>query len=340
VKKLLVLVLLLGGCGYAGSQGYSWWDEQVNRPVSSTSRPVMVHVAEVESPDQLGQDLRSKGLIRDTSAFNWYARYSGAGSRFQAGDFGLDQDMSMAAMVAALEHARPATIRLLLPEGSTLKEMAAAAQKAGVGDQAGYVSAASDLHRSYPFLADRPAGAPGNLEGFLFPDTYEVPTSSTSADLVKLQLDRFDQVLTPDMRDEAARPVSGRPAETVYNVITLASIVEREANREADRPVVCGIFYNRLAQGIPLGADATVQYAVGHAALTDVDLRSTSPYNTRLHAGLPPGPISNPGLASIMACLEPRPSQYLFYFTDRQGVTRFQRTLAEFNQQQAQYGLR
>jgi UPF0755 protein len=340
VKKLLVVLVLLAACGYGSSQGAAWWNQQVNQPVSNTSQQVMVHVSQGETPAQLGRDLQAKHLIRSSTVFDWYVRYEGAGGDLQAGDFLLNRDMSIAQIVAALRRGRPATVRILLQEGETMQGMAEAAQQAGLGTAADYLAAASDLSWPYEFVRDRPATAPPNLQGFLFPDTYQLPRDATARDLVKAQLERFDQVVTPDMRQAAAQPVPGRPAEPLYTIVTLASIVEREVNKDPDRSLVCGVYYSRLAKGMPLGADATIQYAVGHQGLSDADLHSNSPYNTRTHPGLPPGPISNPGLASINAGLNPRPSPYLYYFTDTHGATHYARTLAEFNQQQAKFGVR
>jgi UPF0755 protein len=159
---------------------------------------------------------------------------------------------------------------------------------------------------------------------------------------VKRQLDRFAQVVTPDLRAQVGQAVAGRPAETLWNVVVLASIVEREVNKDPDRAIACGIFYNRLAAGISLGSDVTVLYGLGQTQGQPTDAQLNDPanrYNTRVHRGLPPGPISNPSLASITACATPQKSPYYYFFVDKGGTTRYARTSVEFQQQVNQYGL-
>ena len=341
MKKLAVLLILLAGCGFAGNRGYDWYSQQVDTPVSSRSEPVDFHVAQGESTEQIANDLVAKGLVRRAQVFLVYVRYGGGSSKIQAGDFVLDRNMSMRQIVATLGHARAQQVSVSLPEGYTLQLMAQKAEQAGLGTAADYLAAAQDMTWPYDFLAGRPAGAPRNMEGYLFPESYQLDRGSTARDLVKRQLDQFGQAMTADLRGQVGQAAPGRPAESLYAIVTLASMVEREVNQDGDRPVVCGIYYNRLARGMPLQVDATVLYGLGKwkAAVTDVDLARDTPYNTYLHKGLPPGPISNPGLASIKACIAPQKSDYLFYFADPKGVTHYARTQTEFLQQQRQFGV-
>jgi UPF0755 protein len=344
LKKLVALVVALLVLGVAGWRGYGWWNQVVNQPVASSSQPVLVHVSQGESADAIAAQLYGRGLIRNQQAFTLYIRSTGASGRFQAGDFPLNRNMSMAEIVTQMTSGVPAQLTLTLREGDTLQQMAQAIQGAGLGAARDYLAAArpSAWLAQYDFLQGLPATAPANLEGFLFPDTYRLSRSEGPQGLVKRQLERFRQVVTPALRAQMTEAVAGRPAETLWNVLVLASIVEREVNKDADRPVVCGVFYNRLAAGITLGADATVLYGLGQTAgqLTEAQLTDAgNAYNTRVHHGLPPGPISNPGLASIQGCVTPQPSPYYYYFVDKGGTTRYAKTLAEFNQQQAQYGV-
>ena len=336
MKKLLILVLLLAGVGYVGSQGYDWINYQVQAPMSARSQPVTIHIDEGESPDQLAQDLKDKGLVRNKDVFVYYLRYTGARSHLQAGDFILNRNMTMAQITDVLQSAKPSQVAVRLPEGFTLQQMAAEAEKDGLGKAASYVTAATDASWEYAFLKDRPTRA--SLEGFLFPDTYLLDRSAAPRDLVKKQLDRFDQVFSPDMRAQAAQATASRPAESIYNIVILASIVEREVNKEPDRPRVCSVYYNRLAEGTLLQVDATVLYGQGKTT-GQPDTSADTPYNTYIHKGLPPGPISNPGLSAIKACLNPEKTDFKFYFTDPKGITHFQRTGTEFEQQKQQYGV-
>jgi UPF0755 protein len=317
LKKLIVLVVLLA---------------------------VLVHVAQGASADDIGAELYSRGLIRSREAFTLYVRYTGARAQFQAGDFPLNKDMTMAQIVARLTNGQPAQLRVRLTEGDTMQQMAQAVQGAGLGSAQDYLAAAkrSQWQSQYDFLQGLPASAPDNLEGFLFPDTYQLGPSEGPHGLVKRQLDRFGEVVTPDLRAQMARAVPGRPAGSLWNVVVLASIVEREVNKDPDRAIACGIFYNRLAAGIPLGSDVTVLYGLGqtHGQPTDAQLNDpANPYNTRVHRGLPPGPIASPSLASITACVNPQKSSFYYFFVDKGGTTRYARTSIEFQQQVNQYGL-
>jgi UPF0755 protein len=341
MKRLVLLVFVLVGCGFAGNRGYDWYSYQVNTPMSSASQKVAFHIAQGEPTDQIAADLANDGLIRSPEVFQVYLKYQDKGAQIEAGDFTLDRNMNMRQIIAALGEAKVQQVSVTLPEGSTLAIMSQTVAKTGLGTADAYVAAASDMTWKYDFLQNRPPGAPPNLEGFLFPDTYQLDKGATPRDLVKRQLDNFDQQVTPAMRAAVAQPAPGRPAETLYNVITLASIVEREVTKDPDRAIVCGIFYNRLAIKMALQDDVTVLYGLNklQGPLTDQDKAKDTPYNTYLHPGLPAGPISNPGLASINACINPQKSGYYFFFADAKGVTRYATTYAEHLRQQQQYGL-
>jgi UPF0755 protein len=340
MKRLAVLVLLLAGCGFAGNRGYDWYNNQINAPMSATSQKVAFHIDQGESSDQIANDLAAKGLIRSPEVFLVYLRYQDKGAQLEAGDFTLDRDMNMLQIIGALGQAKVQQVSVTLTPGSTLKTMAQGAATAGLGTSDAYVAAASDMTWQYDFLQGRPQGAPGNLEGFLFPDTYQLDKGSTARDLVKRQLDQFGQQVAPALRAQVAQAAPGRPAESVYNLITLASIVEREVTKDPDRAIVCGIFYNRLAIHMALQDDITVLYGLNkQGQLTDQDKQRDTPYNTYLHPGLPIGPISNPGLASISACVNPQKTNDLYFFADAHGTTRYAATYADHLRQQNLYGL-
>jgi UPF0755 protein len=340
MKRLAVLVLLLAGCGFAGNRGYDWYSYQINEPMSQTSQKVAFHIDQGEGSDQIANDLEVKGLIRSADVFLVYLRYQDKGAQLEAGDFTLDRDMNMLQIISALGKAKVQQVSVTLTPGSTLQAMAQSAAGAGLGTAASYVTAASDMSWQYDFLQGRPQGAPGNLEGFLFPDTYQLDKGSTAKDLVKRQLEQFGQQVTPALRAQMAQAAAGRPAETIYDLITLASIVEREVTKEPDRAIVCDIFYNRLAIHMALQDDITVLYGLGkQGVLTDQDKQKDTPYNTYLHPGLPIGPISNPSLDSINACVTPQKTNYYYFFADAHGVTRYATNYADHLRQQALYGL-
>ena len=310
--------------------------------MSARSEPVVLHVTSGESVPEIATDLRSKGLIRDENVFQLYVRYKGARSKLQAGDYVLNRSMSMAEITQALQHNEVSQVAVTMPEGYTAKLMADAAQKAGIGPADAYLAAANDPSWSYDFLGSRPKGA--GLEGYLFPDTYSLNKGAGVRDLVQLQLQQFGKRFGPDLRQQIASPTAARPAESIEQIVILASMVEREVNHDPDRAIVCGIFYNRLKSDQTdhlLQVDATVLYARGEwkKSLTTDDLKIDSPYNTYIHPGLPPGPISNPGAPALNACVNPQKTDYFYYFSDPNGVTHYARTLSDFEAEKQKYGV-
>ncbi|MBJ7603544.1 MAG: endolytic transglycosylase MltG [Candidatus Dormibacteraeota bacterium] len=340
MKKLLVVLVLLVAVGYAGSQGYGWYQSQINDPVGGDTRPVAVHIDSGETPDAIAADLVAKGLVRNREVFLVYLRSRGNGANIQAGDFQLSRSMSMAAIVDHLTSGTN-TLQIRLAEGLTLAKMAEAVQVSGLASGQQYTAAAQLAGHQESFLLGRPQGAPPTLEGFLFPDTYQLPPSAGARGLVQLQLDRFGRIVGAGLSHEIQAPAAGRPLLSLYQLVSAASIVEREVNRDPDRRIVCGIIFNRLQQGMPLQIDATVLYGLGRfgGQLTQADLGQDTPYNTYLHQGLPPGPIANPGEAALKACVEPQPSTYLFYFSDPSGATHYATTGDEFERLKRQFGV-
>jgi UPF0755 protein len=208
--------------------------------------------------------------------------------------------------------------------------MAAKVATAGLGITAAqYMTEVQSGSFSEPFLAGRPKGA--SLEGFLFPDTYTVPDHSSAHDLVQMQL--------ADFANKALPQLAGLSAQQVYDAVTVASMIEREAKFDVDRPLVAGVVANRLAAGMRLQIDSTVLYGLGlsSGSLTPEQLATDTPYNTYLHAGLPPTPIANPGAGSIAGAAHPATTPYLFYISDCAGHNHYSVTGQEHDQQIQQY---
>jgi UPF0755 protein len=343
VKKLVAFVVILGVLGFGASRAYDWWNFNVNTPVSSTSHPVPFTIDPGELPADVADSLQAKGLIRSKDVFEWYVRITGVGARFEAGTFVLNTNMTIPQIVDALQRSSSSQKVVTIPEGYPLKFQANFVEKDWPGMGAAYLTAAADPGWSakYDFLGSRPANANPPLEGYLFPDTYLVDPTLGANGLVKQQLDQFGKVLTPDLRASITQAQPGRPAQTVESIVILASMVEREANRDSDRGNVCSVYYNRLARGMALGVDATLLYALGRLTPepTYAELQLTTPFNTRNHVGLPPGPISNPGKAALLACINPPQTAYLFYFTDRNGTTHFETNEQDFNRDINKFGV-
>ena len=224
------------------------------------------------------------------------------------------------------------TTTVTIPEGYSRPQTAALAREDGIGGN--YVKAS--VRSRYLNPASYGGKGAKNLEGFLFPDTFELEKHASAADLVQLQLEDFKQ------RIKGVNMGYARSKNlTVYDVVTIASMIEREAQQESDRKLVAAVIYNRLHEGMPLGIDATIRFATGNYTqpLTESELATPSPYNTRTNQGLPPGPIDSPGLASIEAAAHPARTGYLFYVVEPGtcGKLAFSKTEAEFEEDVARY---
>lgn len=317
--------------------------DELRQPASVDGRPVRFVVAPGTPARTIAQELQAAGLISDATLFEAYVRVNGLANRLEAGTFILTPNMTPVEIATALQNARAASITVTVPEGWRLEQTADYLSAAQVldGDVYGQRASQGDLTgldaSRYRFLESRPAGT--SLEGYLFPDTYELPLRETQAsDLLSRQLDNFGSKVMP-IYTEALR--QGATEMDLYAVLTLASIVEREAIVPGERPAIAGVYLNRLAAGMKLEADPTVQYAMGYQPQADqwwkrpVYLeeysRVQSPYNTYLYPGLPPGPIASPGLDSIRAVLYPADHDYLYFVAtpDGDGAHIFAKTFEE-----------
>jgi UPF0755 protein len=260
--------------------------------------------------------LAEEGLVADRRAFVWYCRFNGLDGKLQAGEYVLKSEVGIPALAATLAAGRVHVVRFTVPEGYDKKKTARVVAAAGVCTADEFLAACE--------RGDPEGRVPSpDLEGYLFGDTYEVSADATAEDVVAVMLGRFFEVMGPE---EIARvEKSGR---TLAEVVTLASIVEREALLDEERPIVASVFYNRLARGMRLESCATVIYALGGDVerLTVQDLKVDSPYNTYIHAGLPPGPICSPGRASLEAALQPADTDYLFFVSNGDGSHTFSKT--------------
>jgi UPF0755 protein len=313
---------------------------EINTPASDNGRVVTFTVRPGDTTTIIGQRLQAAGLIRDAELFRLYVRWLGADGRLEAGDHSLRANMTLPQIALALQHAKAAATTVTLREGLRAEEVAEVIGANTSISASAFLAALKTGSYEYAVLRDRPANA--SLEGYLFPDTYEIAASATPTEVVDLLLKTFDQRFTPAMRQQAAAR-----QQTVFQVVTLASLVEREAQVASERPLVASVYLNRLAKNMALEADSTVQYALGYDAATKTwwrtlaldDLRKPlGPYSTYLNRGLPPGPICNPGLASIQAVLEPANADYLYYYAKGDGSHAFARTFEEHQENMRKYG--
>jgi UPF0755 protein len=319
--------------------------DQLQQARDPSGEPVQFVVEPGTAAQAIARQLQQAGLIDDALLFEAYVRVNGLAQRLEAGTFQLSPAMTPVEIANALQNALAPGIYVSVREGWRLEETADYLSRSGQLDGDAYRSLAStgnledqglDLS-GYSFLQFHPAGA--NLEGYLFPDTYQLSADNPSAtDLVIRQLDEFEARVMPVYWEAVANRST---TLELHDVLTLASIVEREAVVDGERPTIAGVYLNRLARGMRLEADPTVQYAMGFQPDTGRWWKSPvsleeygqvdSPYNTYRYAGLPPGPIAAPGLDSIRAVLYPEQHDYLYFVAtpDRSGRHVFSQTFEE-----------
>jgi UPF0755 protein len=323
----LLVVLLLAAAGAA------WLALGVTRPFKGYSEPErFVEVPQGAGPASIGRRLVDAGIIRDSLTFRFELARSGAGRRLQAGEYRFDRPMTVKEVVAKIARGDVYLLPITFREGLTIKQMSEIFEARGFGPASEFVAAAGDGGLAVAF----DPGA-GDLEGYLFPDTYALPRRASAAQLVARMVAGFERALTPELRARAA----ARGLD-VRRLVTLASIVEKETGKSGERPLVAAVYWNRLKVGMGLQCDPTVIFALERAGrytgnLTREDLRFDSPYNTYRYAGLPPGPIASPGRASLEAAASPADAPYLYFVSRNDGTHAFASTLDEHNHNVFEY---
>jgi UPF0755 protein len=325
VKRLLLWLIMLLLLVAAGGVVWVWIDAA--RPYKGyQGSEQFVDIPVGAGLSSIGRRLAQNGVVRNEIVFRVEVARTGAGRRLQAGEYRFDSPMTPAEVVAKLArgdvYLRPITFR----EGLTIREMAQVYEQRGFGTAVEFTKAAkaADLVGAL----DQDAR---DLEGYLFPDTYALPRRATAEQLVARMVGEFEKVLTPELRQQAtARGLS------VRELVTLASIVEKETGKAEERPVVAAVYTNRLKIHMPLQCDPTVLFALEKAGnfsgnIRRDDLQIDSPYNTYRYPGLPPGPIAAPGRASLEAAANPASAPYLYFVSRNDGSHVFATTLAEHN---------
>ena len=291
---------------------------ELDRWAGEDDTPVTFVVEPGETAGDIAARLKRAELISDAELFRRYVQYHGLDAGIEAGEFTLRQTMTIPEIARALQEGQRPEQIVTVQEGLRLEQVAArVADQTDISAEEFLALATTgwrDAGFTFDFLAELPPSA--SLEGFLFPDTYRLPEDSTALDLLERMLQTFDERVTAEMRAAAANQ-----GLTVYELVTLASIVEREAVIDEERPLIAGVYRNRMQSGWFLGACPTVQYALGIPGdwwpqftleATEVD----SPYNTYRNLGLPPSPICNSGLASLRAAAYPAETDYYFFLAD------------------------
>jgi len=316
--------------------------EAIDTPVRTDDDNLRAFSIEMgETATSVAASLEREGLVSDGDLFRLLVRYLGIDQEIEAGEYYLRPNMTMEEIAFELRRGRLRSVTVTIPEGWRAEQIAQALVDKGLVDAQEFMDIVQRGGQNYGFLRDRAPGASASLEGFLFPDTYQIPTHADAATIIDITLGNFDHRVAPELRTAVASQ-----GKTLYEVLTLASIVEREAVLAEERPMIASVYLNRLRKGMYLQADPTVQYAKGYDEassrwwahmLQEEAVTVKSPYNTFLNPGLPPGPICNPGLAAIEAVVYPAETEYLFFYSKGDGSHAFAVTYEEHLRNQAEY---
>lgn len=328
-KAGTALVAFLAAVALSALAAWLWFERAAYGERSLPASETTVVIERGSTGAEVAALLAEKGVIGSARAFNLLARLRGEQASIKAGQFRFVAHQTLAEVEKeVVSGGSQVAVWVTIPEGYTAREIARVLAERSLG--------AADGFAEY-FLGHSlrlPGASTVTLEGVLFPSTYLVPTSASPADVAKIFTDEFLRSLPPGAEQKAKRL-----GLTVPQVVTLASLIEREAKADDERRLMAGVYYNRLRIGMPLEVDATIEYTFAHHkdVITQADLARDSPYNTYKHNGLPPTPIANPGRPSLLAAFDPEPSSYLFYVYKGDGHHAFSRTLAEHNANVARY---
>ncbi len=346
--RILIAIIIILVVGAAGA--YWIYQREISLTNSNYDTKSVFTVVQGESFDEIAENLEKSGLIRSQLFFKAYAWEKGSAGKIKAGEYELSPAMSILEIIAALTNGKTVSreVTVLIKEGENLDDIAASLERQGLFAKDDFFKAAGypkvdyrqavnypeplDLTMKYSFLSDKPKYF--GMEGYLFPDTYRFFKDSTPEVAMLKMLDNFDRKLNRELREEIRKQ-----GKTVYEILTMASLLEKEVQTEDDMKVVAGIFWNRIKIGQPLQSCATLAYILG-VQKTQYSLEDTnidSPYNTYRNQGLPPGPIGNPGLKAIRAAIYPTYTEYNYFLTAGDGRTVFAKTFEEHVRNKEKY---
>lgn len=298
-------------------------------PGPTLRQPVVVIVQKGTSLRTISHMLAEKGLVTNGTLFSWWARWTGAERKIKTGEYEFTEALTPVELLQRLLAGQGLRVVVMIPEGLTFRQIVALLAEKGLGSPESFFCLNND-----PSFLEKWGLPPQGMEGYLFPDTYYFSRFASAEEVLDQMIVRFYRVFKPEMY---------RQADTVnfsvHEVVTLASLIEKETGTPPERPLVSAVFHNRLKKGIPLQCDPTVIYGIRDfdGNLTRQHLRTLTPYNTYLVRGLPPGPIANPGLNSLLAAIQPAREDYLYFVAKGDGSHQFSSDLASHNRAVQQY---
>ncbi|OGY45838.1 MAG: hypothetical protein A3J65_02885 [Candidatus Buchananbacteria bacterium RIFCSPHIGHO2_02_FULL_45_11b] len=332
--KYLILIIIPALLTAAGYYYYA-----LNAPNSKSGEIKTFVIQPKQGSMVISRELKKAGLVKNWVVFELYVWAKGASSLLQPGEYDLPKNLTAKEIARILsrgaQNGALKEITLTFIEGWNNNDYAEYLNKQGFGQPEDFFAIVQKKQawwEDYDFLQSRPLDR--GLEGYLFPDTYRVYKNAAIKEIVQKMLDNFGRKLAPELRQEIAKQ-----GKTVHEILTLASIIEKEVSLPADRKLAAGIFYRRLKNNIGLQSDATVNYITQKGAVQPSwdDTRIDSPYNTYKYKGLPPGPISHPGLDAILAAIYPAGNPYMYFLTTPAGEVIYSRTYEEHLAAKAKY---
>lgn len=335
VKKLIIVagILVIVVTGFL-----FYFRSQIYTSHGSATTDKIFEIVKGEGNAVIGQNLETAGLISGKWYFYYYIRTHGMLNKFLPGKYMLNGTMTIPEIVVVLTQQKNEFIKITFPEGWTMNQMADRLTANGFPGKEFLAVAKQppvELVQKFDFLTELPKNQ--NLEGFLFPDTYFFSKEATGNGIAQKMLNNFGEKVTPELRQEILKQ-----KKNIFQIVTMASIIEGEVRTEADRKIVSGLFWDRIGNNQRLQSCATIAFVLGEKKkqYSFDDTRTPSPYNTYLNNGLIPGPISNPGLVSIRAAVYPAVSGYQYFLSDPEtGQTIFSKTIEEHNANKVKYGL-
>jgi len=345
MKKIFLIILLLifitTGIVYVWSEIYL--------PIDPNSQEKAVFtIKKGEGAKEISINLKRKRFIKHSSVFRFYVLVKGVSGKLKAGSYSLSKSMNISEMVEKFVSGDVIKKKITIIEGWNLRNIGRYFEEQGVSKEKEFFELVGfplvdysqktdlpkpkDFSKEFEFLRDKPENV--GLEGYLFPDTYEISLGETLESIVRKMLRNFDKKLTPELREEIKKQ-----GKTIFEIVTMASLLEKEVQTLEDKKIVSGIFWKRLKNSKPLESCATIAYILGvnKWRYSFKDTRIKSPYNTYLNKGLPLGPICNPGLESILAAVYPKQTDYWYYLSTPDGKTIFSKTFQEHNIAKSKY---
>lgn len=325
MKQILAFVCVLALIGAMAVRRH----RALDLPVQQAEIHHVVEVPEGASFKETASLLAQNGLIVSPFWFRLLGKFQDAERKIKPGEYDLHTAMRPAEILGTLVAGRVIQYSVTIPEGLTAQQISRVLGETGIVKGADVTRLVSDPALIKALGIDAPT-----LEGYLFPDTYHFPKRARTEEVIRAMVGRLRQVFTPELRAQSAALQL-----TEIQVLTLASIIEKETGQDAERPLISAVFHNRLRKGLPLQSDPTVIYGIPNfnGNLTRKDLARPTPYNTYTNPKLPPGPIANPGARSIQAALNPAPVNYIFFVSKNDGTHEFSATLGEHNRAVEKY---